>query len=145
MSSKMLDTGSSSRIEAELEQCEMSTNLLESVVFTNPTWNNIVGRTVIVDIITDSNYKRLGRYNKLVSRVPLPGDKIKYELAPFKDVEFKLNLNPKPYSKWILNKFMLLDEEYSVSSSDRFLLGTDPSVDGYLNLVGYLILKTIKQ
>lgn len=141
----MLDTGSSSRIEAELEGHELSTNLLESVVFTNPTWNNIVGRTVIVDIITDNNYKRLGRYNKLISRIPLPGDKIKYELIPYQEVEFKLNLNPKPYSKWILNKFMLLDEDYKVDSSDRFLLGTDPSVDGYLNLVGYLILKTIKQ
>jgi hypothetical protein len=39
---------------------------------------------------------------------------------------------------------MLMDPNFKVEESDRFLLGTDVECNEGLTLIGYMIIKTIK-
>lgn len=148
MNSKLLVIDNCSKLEAELSGDIPIDNvaLADSVV--NPTWNNLVGKTIIINLPTDIDLKRLCRYNRVISRFPLiakDGTDLKYELVPFEAVEFKFVDGERTYDKRILNKYLMRSSDETITSNDRFLLGTDIEVDGHLTSIGYIIVKTIKQ
>lgn len=147
MSSKLLVRGSCSSIEADLNNYEETISILDATHYVNPPWQNLVGKTIIINLPIKVDYKRLGRYNRLISRFPINSEgkrPIKYDLIPYPEVEFSINKNPQPYKPLILNKYLLSDPDIKITPEDRYLLGTDPTTGGELNLVGYMIVKTIK-
>jgi hypothetical protein len=111
----------------------------------NPIWNNLIGKTILITLPVNLDLERLTRFNKVISRYPLEsnGKTLKYELVPYSEVEFKMEEHGH-YSKKILNKYLLTSDEHDIKEEGRFLLGAEPETNGYLNTIGYLLLKTIK-
>jgi hypothetical protein len=113
--------------------------------YVNPVWNNLIGKTIIITLPVKLDLERLTRFNKVISRYPLEeGEKtLNYDLVPYSEVEFKMEDHCN-YSRKILNKYLLTSNDYDIKEDGRFLLGTEPETNGYLNTIGYLLLKTIK-
>jgi len=146
MNSKVYSKDSCSRLEAAWNSLDTTEVAFLATHFVNPIWNNLTGKTILLALPTKLNLKKLTRFNKVISRYPLETDgdeKLNYELRPYPEVEFKLNVSSH-YSKKILNKYLLTSEDSDISDNDKFLLGTEPETNGYLNTIGYLLLKTIK-
>jgi len=147
MPSKFLSNNSASRLEAEWEDGETTPMLTMADTIVNPIWQHgLVCKRILINL-PGIKLGSLARRNKVISRFPLESEddtELKYELVPYEDVEFQNNPELKPYSRHILNKYMLMNENVKVNDGDRFLLGTDSIIGGELSLVGYLLIKTIK-
>lgn len=147
MNSKVLVNNNASKLEAEWMNAEGTPMLYFADIIVNPTWQRgLISKTIIIDL-PGIDPSKFARYNKIISRFPLDLDgkaNIEYELKPFPKVDFFINPSPKKYSYRILNKWLLMDDNVKIESDDRFLLGTEPTTNGQLSLIGYLILKTIK-
>lgn len=146
---KIVAENSCSKLEAKWNGLEPTYNELESNTVVNPLTDSYVGYTIIIDLpqLKNVNVKKLGKYNKLISRFPLQFDgvfPVKYELIPYGNIDFRLTEDRKPYKNRILNKYMLMDPNFNVTEEDRYILGTEVATSGYINLIGYLVLKTIK-
>lgn len=147
---KVLTDNSSSKLEAGWNGLETTEFILNADTIVNPTNNNLVGNTLIINLpqLKDVNYRKLGRFNRLISRFPLKANDgvwpVKYELVPYDEVEFQMKEDRKPYSNKILNRFLLEDPDFVIEDDDRFLLGSDVNVGDYLTQIGYIIIKTIK-
>lgn len=144
MSSKTLVKNSTARIEAELNNEEVTEvdYLAKKVI--NPD-KSVVGKSVIINLPMDVDYTIITKRNKVISRFPLQGDGLKYELVPYPEVEFSNDLVYRPYSSMILNRWMMLDPDYIVTLTDRYLLGIDPVTNGEFNCIGYMLERTIKR
>lgn len=146
MNSSIYSKDSCSRMEAAWNNIDTTEVAFLATHYVNPIWNNLIGKIIIITLPIKLDLDRVTRFNKVISRYPLEspsGKELKYELKPYSEVEFKYEDHGN-YSKKILNKYLLTSENYDIKEDGRFLLGTEPETNGYLNTIGYLLLKTIK-
>lgn len=146
MNSSVYVQDSCSKLEAKLRGLDTTEVAFLATHYVNPTWNNLVGKTIILTLPTNLDLKRLTRFNKVISRIPLnkvDGKDLKYEYEPYADTDSK-QVESSHYSRKILNKYLLTSERISITDKDQFILGVEPETNGALNTIGYLLLKTIK-
>lgn len=139
MSSKVYSDCLCSELEAGWNGLETTTIPYEATHYVNPMWENLVGKEIIISLPTDIDLVKLSKYNKIISRYPLTDFRIKYELIPYTEDNFKIELDDKPCIPRILNKWLLTSTDSEFSSKDRFLLGAGTEVNGYLTTIGLII------
>lgn len=142
MNSKVYSKDSCSRLEAAWNNLETVDVAFMADCYVNPSWNNLTGKLIILTLPINLDLKRLTRFNRVISRYPLNED-LQYDFIPYPSVDPK-HTTSSHYSKKILNKYLLTSEDFNISEEEGFLLGTEPETNGYVNTVGYLLLKTIK-
>lgn len=136
MSLRILFNSNESRLEAEISGETYENSLLKSDTLVNPTWCNVVGKTIIINRLIPIKFNP--KLNNIISRIPL--DIPKYNLGPYKiTTRLHRNRTNTPVSKYILNKWIMESNIIYVSEDEKYLLGSDISKDNYLTLTGYMI------
>lgn len=140
MNSKVLKSGSDSILESEWNHDTLVDNELQCTCKVNPKTKSLF-KEVIINLPIKDDYC-IRDASKITSRIPLKIGR-HYDLIPYEDSEQKLNIERKSYSLKILNPYLLRKEGEVIRPEDKYLLGTDTDVEGYLTLVGNLIVSTI--
>jgi len=140
MNSKIVKSGSDSVLEAKWNNSIIVETELLGDCKVNP-----LGRSLFKDVIINlplSDDRSIRDASRVISRFPLKTNR-KYELVPYGKSEQKMNIESGQYSRRILNQYLLKNKNLDIKPEDCYILGNDVEVDGYLTLVGNLIISTI--
>lgn len=140
MHSKIVKSGSDSVLEAKWNNCTIVESEVAGDCKVNPTTSSLF-REVIIDLPVKDE-RVIKDASRVLSRFPLKTNR-EYELVPYGKSEQKLNIESNNYSRRILNPYLLKNKKLNISAEDCYILGTEVEVDGYLTLVGNLIITTI--
>jgi len=140
MSSKIVKSGSDSVLEAKWNHSELTENDFQGNCRVNPL-NRVMFKDVIINLPLE-NERLIRDASRVMSRFPLEISR-EYDLVPYSKSEQKVNIESARYSRRILNPYLLRNPNIEVKAEDGYILGTQVEVDGYLTLVGNLIISTI--
>lgn len=139
MNSNILLDSYAAIIESKILHLSGTESIMEADYIVNPNTTSLVGRIIIINLPLESNLCKLSRFNQIISRYPLQG--VKHTFIPYTSEYLP---QEKPLSNLILTKELIKSNKYlNYLKNHNFLISIEPYTNGYLNLIGYLTIKSI--